>query len=37
MGDWNAVIGEGEDGKEIGKYGLEEHAGRVLPKIQAGG
>src|SRR6218665_1436782 len=22
MGDWNAVVGEGADGKSIGKYGL---------------
>ena len=22
MGDWNAVVGEGRDGSEIGEYGL---------------
>lgn len=22
LGDWNAVVGEGEEGKEVGKYGL---------------
>ena len=22
MGDWNAVVGEGEDGREVGKFGL---------------
>ena len=28
MGDWNSVIGEGEEGKEIGKYGLGERNDR---------
>jgi len=22
MGDWNAIVGENSDGKEVGKYGL---------------
>ena len=22
MGDWNSVIGEGKDGKEVGAFGL---------------
>ena len=22
MGDWNAIVGEGKDGKEIGEFGL---------------
>ena len=22
MGDWNAVVGEGEDGRTVGRYGL---------------
>jgi len=22
MGDWNAVVGEGRDGNEIGQFGL---------------
>ena len=28
MGDWNAVVGEGADGKNIGKYGLGKRNNR---------
>jgi exonuclease III len=28
MGDWNATVGEGEDGREIGKYGLRKRTER---------
>src|SRR6218665_2805271 len=28
MGDWNAIVGEGADGKSIGKYGLGKRNNR---------
>ena len=28
MGDWNAVVGEGGDGKEVGMYGLGQRNDR---------
>ena len=32
MGDWNAIVGEGEDGRTIGRYVLGEKEGENSEK-----